>query len=244
MENPGLIPVKRPSRKRILEIAVSTPASLFAAIAGGADRVELCAALSAGGLTPDQAWLEFAQQQPLPIVMMVRPRPGNFIFSRQELDIMVRSIKVAGKAGLQGIAAGVLTLKNRVDRDAISRLREAAGDMDFTFHRAFDASPEPLDDLDLLVELRVDRILSGGGQGAAGKDGLMQFVHRAAGRITVVAAGSLRPDTIGDLLSIEGLNEFHSAAAHKTPTDYPGEYLPDPEASAAIVTAMRKLLDQ
>ena len=234
---------KRPDARQ-LEIAVSSTRSLLAAIAGGADRIELCTALSLGGLTPDQAWLEWAVQYPVPILVMVRPRPGNFVYSSSDLSLMKQSIRLAHQAGVSGVVSGALTPLGRVDQHIIRALLDEAGDMPFTFHRAFDGSVDPLKDLEVLMKLGVTRLLSAGGMGPANPKILHNYQKLASDQLGIVVAGSIRSNTIQALLAEVNLMEFHSAGTipdkkmENLTTAYPQDPIADQEEIRLIKKAI------
>lgn len=248
---------------RVLEIATSTPASLLAALESGADRIELCAALTTGGLTPDQAFIEYAVSTCItyrvPVVIMIRPRPGSFVYDSRETTLMLRSIALARDAGASGLVGGALLRNGRIDPVQTQRFVEAAEELPFTFHRAFDQSPEQEKDFDLLHQLGVQRLLTGGQQGPASPEALRRLAQHSQGRISLIAAGGLRPTTLLPLLEIPGLREFHSAAtaaatatiatptaagpATKQPlTLESSAYAGDPEADSATVSALKELI--
>jgi len=247
--------VQNSSKNRLLEIAVSSVASLEAALEGGADRIELCAALALGGLTPDQAFLEFAvdrcRQGGLPVFVMIRPRAGGFLYDASEVSLMLRSMALARAIGAAGLVSGALLPDGRIDPVTTQRLIDASGDLPFTFHRAFDQSPQPASDLEQLWRIGVNRILTGGGPGPASATGLRTLLQAKEQRLTLVAAGGIRPDSLPPLLALAGLSEFHSAAtkpataANSPPgettnlSNYPSDYLADPVASADTVRQLK-----
>jgi copper homeostasis protein len=231
-----------------LEIAVSTQASLLAALQGGASRVEVCSALSLGGLTPDQAWMEMACSAALPAVVLVRPRPGDFCYSPSEISLMSRSIRLARETGACAAACGALTPGGQVDREAWKRFRDAAEGMPLVFHRAWDelGAAEQRAALGWLSANGLLRILSAGGPGPACAEALQQLLSWCVGSVQVLAAGSIRPSTLPELLQVKGLEGFHSAATKPVPNSgqkLPGPYPAEPDADRDVVADMRGLLD-
>ncbi|MET3812556.1 copper homeostasis protein CutC [Arthrobacter sp. UYEF3] len=188
-----------------LEIAVVGAAGAGIAADEGADRIELCSSLEIGGITPTQGLMEAAVEavdQRLEIHALIRCRPGNFHYSRQELDTMAREAKHLMAQGASGIVFGVLTDQGNVDTEATRRIAEAAKDIhplaQLTFHRAIDQAQQPLAAIDTLVELGFDRVLTSGGAPTAGQGlgTLRRMSVRAAGALEIMAGGGL---TINDI---------------------------------------------
>lgn len=196
----------------MLEIAVDDPEGLAAAVAAGADRIELCAALELGGLTPAPGLMAQAARVGVPVLAMVRPRPGGFIYSEQELAAMEDDIAAIRAAGLAGVVLGVTDAAGWPDADAIARLRAAAGPLEMVMHRAFDLAPEPLVALDRARAMGFARVMTSGGAARAedGAEVLARLVARAAGRIGVMAGGQVEPPAI-PALRRAGITQFHAA---------------------------------
>jgi copper homeostasis protein len=202
-----------------VEISVDTLAGALAADAIGADRIELCAAALDGGLTPSHGLLTEAVRRctRAQVHVLVRPRGGDFVYSPAELDAMVADTAHAVECGAAGVVSGVLTEDGSVDEAATRRLVAAAGDREFTFHRAIDVCVEPLAALDMLGELGVRRVLSSGAAPTAirGVGLLADLVARARPGLTVMAGGGVRPDTVVDVVRATGVRDVH--AAPRTP---------------------------
>ncbi len=177
----------------LLEIAVQDVAGALVAVDGGADRLELCVALAeTGGLTPSIGLLDAVLAAVPPHVgvhVLVRPRPGGFVFSRHELDVQMRDVRASVAAGAAGVVVGALTPAGGVDRAAIDAMIAAAGDCEVTFHRALDAVVYLEPAIDDLVELGIVRVLTSGGAARSidGVDRLRLTVRLAAGRLQVMA---------------------------------------------------------
>lgn len=190
-------------------------ASVEAAHAGGAGRLELCAALELEGLTPQDALVRdaLAMRDPLPAFAMVRPRAGDFHYSAGELARMLADIERLARLGVQGIVTGALTADDRIDARATGRLVEAAAPLPVTFHRAFDRVARPTDALEELVQLGVRRVLTSGGAASAweGRRVLRELVEAARGRILVVPGGGVRVDHAALLVAATGAREIHSS---------------------------------
>ncbi len=206
-----------------VEIAVQDAAGARAAIAAGADRLELCQALTVGGLTPSLGLLEqvLSAVDPSLVNVLVRPRGGGFVYSRDEVDLVSTDIRECVARGVGGIVVGALTAVGDVDRDALRRWHDAAGDAAFVFHRAIDASANPFDVLDALQEERVDRVLTSGGA-ARSIDGIPVLSRLAtqSGPVEVMAGGGVRPADIAALIDA-GVRAVHLSARHVVRADAP-----------------------
>lgn len=197
-----------------LEICVDNLESLVTAIENGADRIELCASLSEGGLTPPFAFIEAAMRMPVPVFVMIRPRSCDFLYTDGEIEMMHRNIHMAKKLGAPGIVLGVLTADGRIDATAMKSLvREAAG-MDVTCHRAVDQVEDIYAAVDVLADLGVKRILTTGQEENPyhGMQVLKKVVDHARGRIMVMAAG-VTPQDVKEIIQVARVDEVHSAAA-------------------------------
>ena len=148
---------------KVLEICVDSLASARAAIAGGADRLELCSALLAGGLTPYEALLrQIRSESDIAIRCLMRPRPGDFLYTVEELELMRRQISALKEAGADGFVIGCLTADGDLDVDAMKPLIEACGNCGITLHRCIDVSRDPLETYRLAGKLGIDTVLTSG----------------------------------------------------------------------------------
>lgn len=193
----------------------------LAAEEGGAERVELCAALEVGGLTPPEELIAASVARlRIPVFVLVRPRAGSFVLSRSELVATVEGIRRVASLGAAGIVAGALTPEGRVDVPATAEMIAAAGGLPFTFHRAFDEVADQAEALEALIGLGVGRVLTSGGaetaEAGAGRIGAL--VRQAAGRIGILAGGSVRAHNVAALVRATGVAEVHS----RTPVEVQG----------------------
>ncbi len=195
-----------------LEVAVGDALGLAAAVAGGADRVELCSALELGGLTPSLGLMALAAGCGVPVYAMIRPRPGGFCYGVAELAVMRADIGAARAAGLAGVVFGVLNAGDELDMPAMAGLMAAAAGMGATLHRAFDLARDWRAAVDGAAALGVERILtSGGAQGAAeGAARLGQVMRYAGGRILVMPGAGITAATVGALKGLP-LQEVHAS---------------------------------
>ena len=148
---------------KVLEICVDSLASARAAIAGGADRLELCSALLAGGLTPYEALLQqIREESDIPIRCLMRHRAGDFLYTSDELEMLRRQILQLKSAGADGFVIGCLTPDGRLDTAAMKPLVEACGDKGITLHRCIDVSCDPLQTYQDAKALGIDTVLTSG----------------------------------------------------------------------------------
>ena len=147
----------------IVEICANSFESAKAAQLAGANRIELCTELSVGGLTPSHGLIEkVISELNIPTHVLIRPRSGNFTYSEEEFDVMLLDIAFCKKLGCAGIVSGFLTLETAIDFEKTKQLVAASEGMEFTFHRAFDWVENPLEKLQKLIDLKVNRLLTSG----------------------------------------------------------------------------------
>lgn len=211
----------------LVEICLDDLAGVGVAEEAGADRVELCAALVDGGITPSIGTVAAALRgaHRIGIQVLIRQRPGDFVYSAEELAAMVddiHSIRVlANPSGIPiGFVIGALRPDDRVDVDATRRLVAACGDAPVTFHKAFDQVPDRAEALEQLADLGVARILTSGGAATAldGADELRHLVELAGERITVLAGGGVRPVNAAEVVERAGVREVHLRAVRPVAT--------------------------
>lgn len=197
------------------EVCLQSVDDAVAAERGGAQRVELCAALVEGGITPSPASIvQCRDAVDLDIMVMIRPRGGDFDYTERELDQMHYDIEFCRKIGVTGVVFGLLTPRGEVARTRVQSLCETAGDLSVTFHRAFDVCRDPFAALDTLIELGMDRILTSG-QEATVPEGLalLKTLHQRAGdRIGILPGCGITPENVGRVLQETGCAEFHATA--------------------------------
>ena len=147
----------------IVEICANSFESALAAEKGGAHRIELCTQLAFGGLTPSHQLIKkVIAELNIPVHVLIRPRKGSFCYTEFELNKMISTINFCKNTGCQGVVSGVLTSENRINISATKRLINAAKEMDFTFHRAFDCTENAIESLEQLIDLKIKRVLSSG----------------------------------------------------------------------------------
>ncbi|PDT86181.1 copper homeostasis protein CutC [Sinorhizobium sp. BJ1] len=204
----------------LLEVCVDDAEGLAAAVEGGADRIELCSALAVGGLTPSAGLMALAGLTPVPAYAMIRPRPGDFIFGRIELDLMRRDIDAARTAGLGGVVLGASLPDGRLDARALAELTGHAAGLGLTLHRAFDLVPDFAEAISIAMELGFERILTSGGARTAPEavDTLARLVELAADRLSVMPGSGVTIDTLGLFLPRLAVMEVHSSCSIREPT--------------------------
>ena len=186
--------------------------SARAAERGGAGRLELCDALFDGGTTPSAGMIAACREAvAIPIFVIIRPRGGGFVYSDAELDVMERDIVASRGLGADGVVIGPLTADGTVHEEHTRALVDVAGDLAVTFHRAFDFVPDRNAALETLVAAGVGRVLSSGGAPTAreGAVSLASLVRQSAGRIGVMAGGSVREEHVRELVDATGVREVH-----------------------------------
>jgi copper homeostasis protein len=226
-----------------IEICVADVESAIAAEAGGADRIELCDNLAVGGTTPSVGTIaEICRWLSLPVYVLIRPRAGGFVYSERELAVMRRDIEAAKALGAAGVVLGVLDAEGRINRQQTAELVALARPLSVTFHKAIDQARDPLEALDALIAMGVDRILTSGGRPTAleGAGVLRQLVERSAGRSAVMAGGRLAVDHLDEVLRTSGVREIHlgSAACRTMEGTRPGSPGPVVELSWSRTDAL------
>jgi copper homeostasis protein len=196
----------------LIESAVESVACAIAAVGVGAGRLELCADLARGGVTPSAGLIRAVRSAvDVPLMVLVRPRPGDFSYSAAELDVMRHDVREARRAGANGVVLGVLTPAGTIDESAMRLLAAAAGTLDVVMHRAVDQSPDVVEACRTLVALGVRRVLTSGGalSAHAGAATIATLVATYGERLTIMAGGQVRADTVRELLRRTGVREIH-----------------------------------
>ena len=201
------------SQRSKIEICSNSVESAVKAQEGGAYRVELCAGIPEGGTTPSFGDIRMARQllQSTKLHVIIRPRGGDFLYSPLELEIMLHDIKVARQLGADGVVFGCLTAEGNVDIPAMKMLMNAVGDMNVTFHRAFDMCKNPQEALEQIISLGCSRILTSGQEPNAvkGIPLLKELVKQADGRIIIMPGCGVNPSNILHIAEETGASEFH-----------------------------------
>ncbi len=243
----------------LIEVCVEGIDGLIAAQEAGADRVELCASLLEGGITPSFGTVrEALARATVPFHVIVRPRGGDFLYSDAEYRSMLADVEALRELGVAGVVVGCLRADGTIDEERMSEFVRRAGPLNVTCHRAFDMTRDPAEALEALIRSGIGRVLTSGQRDTAveGAALLTQLVAQAAGRIIILGCGALDPSDIGAVRNQTGLSEMHFAALHDVPsamvyrnpnvgmggTDLDREYrntLTDPALVAATIAAAR-----
>lgn len=198
-----------------IEICVEGIDGLVAAQQAGADRVELCASLLEGGLTPSLGVIREALRiATIPFHVIVRPRGGDFLYSDLEFRSMLEDVGALRDIGVAGVVIGCLTPDGQIDEVRTKALVDAARPMKVTCHRAFDMTRDYREALEALIRTGVDRVLTSGQRDTAleGRDILKDTTAIADGRIIIMACGALDASNIAQVRTATGVDEMHFAA--------------------------------
>jgi copper homeostasis protein len=205
----------------MFEVCAEGPEACVAAREGGADRIELCCALSEGGLTPSHALMSAAiAQSGLPIYTILRPRGGDFVYSEVEFALMQEDLEHARSLGISGFVAGVLRPDGTVDGNRMRQLVEQAAPLEMSFHRAFDVAANLEHALEDVISAGCQRLLTSGGAADVhtGAEKLWSLGEQAAGRIAIAAGGGLRLKTAAEVARITGASQFHGSVRNWEPS--------------------------
>ena len=205
----------------MFEICVDSVESAMAAEAGGAHRVELCSALMEGGLTPSLGLIRAVRARVgVGLHVLIRPRPGDFVYSEDELAIMRDDIALAAANGASGVVLGLLTAAGEVDVRRTEEMVVLARPMEVTFHRAIDMTRDLDRALEDVIRCGADRVLTSGAHATAflGRHRIGAMVQAAAGRIRIMAGGSVRHGNIGELARVSRADAFHASLRRVVPS--------------------------
>jgi len=219
----------------LLEVCANSLESAIAAQKGGAHRIELCQNLEVGGLTPSLELLEQVKAQiDIPVYVLIRSRAGDFCYSEQELTTMETQIKQVTALHFPGVVIGCLDENQQINHEATTRLMEAAGYIDVTFHKAFDEVPDAFEALDTLREMGIQRILTSGCAKTAleGLDTLAELVDEAEDELIIMPGGSIRPENL-DTIMESGASEYHSSGIIS------GQSVTNQQAVAQMITLLK-----
>lgn len=197
----------------IKEACVETFEQAMLAEKKGANRIELCSELSVGGLTPAAKLMKkTCSVLKIPVMVMIRPRAGNFHYSEEEISQMKQEIDLAKKAGAAGVVFGLLTSKNQIDIENTRILADYATPLPVTFHKAIDELENPADGVLVLKNIRgITRILTSGGKATAdeGAEVIRKMKEATGENLTIVAAGKITDKNINQIQQLTQVSEFH-----------------------------------
>ena len=202
----------------IIEIATSDFTTTQSAVEGSADRIELCANLAEGGTTPSYGLIKRCREAfEVLLYPIIRPRGGDFLYKKDEYEIMLHDVKLCKQLGCDGVVAGMLNMDGTIDIARMAELVEIAYPMGVTFHRAFDRCKDPHAALEELIEIGCERILTSGQQPTApdGVDLITQLNKAADSRIIIMPGSGVRKENIKMIADRTGCTEFHSSLRSK-----------------------------
>lgn len=197
-----------------LEVCVETIESAIIAERGGAHRIELCSALSEGGLTPSYGFLrKVCQELTIPVFPMIRPRGGDFFYSNDEFDIMKEDIQQAKAMGVQGVVFGLLRQDSTVDIERTSELVHLARPLKVTFHRAFDLTEDLSEALEDVIATGADTLLTSGGHAkiTGGIKVADKLFQQAKGRIQILIGSGISTRNVRSLAEATSIRNFHAS---------------------------------
>lgn len=204
-----------------IEVCVENTDGLLAAQRAGADRVELCASLLEGGLTPSWGMIRMAANlAAVPFHVIVRPRGGDFLYTAVEFAAMVEDVRALRELGVAGVVVGCLDAEGAIDEGRMRALVEAAGPLSVTCHRAFDMTRDVLEAVEALARCGIHRVLTSGQRDTAveGLETIRRTVEAARGRFAVMACGGIDAANIAHVRQATGAPEIHFAALRSNPS--------------------------
>lgn len=206
----------------LVEACIDSALGARRAVAAGARRLELCTGLVEGGLTPSLGLMQVVREEiSTPIHVLIRPRGGDFLYETDEIATMLADIAAAKRLGMAGVVIGALRADGRVDEDVTRRLVDAARPMAVTFHRAFDLALGPIEAMEALTRLGIERVLTSG-QAPTAEQGipvLRELVGWSNGRVTVLAGGGITEKNAAKLVKETGVREIHLRGSAPEPSE-------------------------
>ena len=197
----------------IKEVCVETFEEAKLAEKQGANRIELCSDLANDGLTPSSNLMSrIILELKIPIMTMVRPRAGNFVHTKKEVEQMKKDIDAAKQAGAAGVVFGLLTSNNKIDIENTRILAEYANPLPVTFHKATDELENPVEGVKVLLKVEgIKRILTSGGKPTAleGQKVIREMIKKAGDKITILVAGKVLDSNVLEIQKITGTEELH-----------------------------------
>ena len=199
----------------LLETVATSVQSALHAEKAGAHRIELCSELAVGGVSPSYGLIQqVLKRTSIPVFVLIRPRSGNFVYSDEEFEIIKKDIQLCKDLGCAGIVSGVLNADNSIDLKRTKELIELSKPLEFTFHRAFDLTENPIRSLEELMDLGADRVLTSGQKNSAelGLELLIELKNVAQNKIGILPGGGIHPGNV-HLFKENGFTEIHASAS-------------------------------
>lgn len=205
-------------KQPLIEVCATSIHSCLAAQDGGAKRVELCDNLYEGGTTPGPGTLQLARELlDIEIMVMIRPRGGDFCYTKLEFEIMKKDIEACKEMGADGVVFGILLPDGNIDIKRTKELVELSRPLKVTHHRAFDMTPDPFRAMEEIIELGFDRILTSGHKNTVheGKELLAELIKKANDRIIIMPGSGISEENILEMKRATAAHEFHLTGRKK-----------------------------
>lgn len=196
----------------LVEVCIDSLESLPIAQNAGAGRIELCSSLATGGLTPSAGYMALASRiAKVPVYAIIRPREGDFLFSNDDIEMMIKDIHCAKQSGLNGVVIGALNDDGTINQDAVFDMVKAAKGMGVTFHRAIDHSSAPFDALEFLMSHKVERVLTSGLAQSAEKgiDTLREMVQFCDNKLIIMPGAGVSATNAKQIITQTRAKEIH-----------------------------------
>lgn len=216
--------------KKIIEICCNSLTSALNAQKAGADRIELCANLDIGGTTPSYGTLKLVREKlTIPINVLIRPRGGDFLYNKNEIEEIFEDIKICKSLGVNGIVCGFLDKDGNIDISLTKKAVNASKPLSFTFHRAFDLSKDYINSLEDIILCGADRILTSGlaNKVTSGIEIIKDLVEKANNRIIIMPGSGINSNNIKEISEYTKVNEIHMSGTkfHHSKMNFKREYI-------------------
>ncbi|PKG37581.1 copper homeostasis protein CutC [Psychromonas sp. Urea-02u-13] len=195
-----------------VEVCIDNIESLFTAQNAGANRIELCSSLALGGLTPSVGLItQVMKYTKIPVYTMIRPRDGDFLYSSDEIEMMLAEIHAVQKLGVQGVVFGLLNEQAQIESDALQTLMNASKGLGVTFHRAIDCCVDAELAIDTILSAGCERVLTSGLMSTAelGADYIKAMVEQSSGRLSIMAGAGISANNVAGIVRMSGVQEVH-----------------------------------
>ncbi|MCP4321612.1 MAG: copper homeostasis protein CutC [Psychromonas sp.] len=195
-----------------VEVCIDNIESLYAAQRAGAGRIELCSSLTLGGLTPSSGLItQVVKHAAIPVYTMIRPRDGDFLYSSDEVEIMLCEIHHARSLGVQGVVLGLLNQQAEIDKDILKSLMQESRGLGVTFHRAIDCCVDAELAVETVISAGCERILTSGSAKSAelGCESIKRMVKQADGRLSIMAGAGINANNVATIVKATGIQEVH-----------------------------------
>jgi len=196
----------------VKEVCVESFQETVAAVASGATRIELCEHLACGGTTPSYGTIrQVTEKFDVPVMVMIRPRGGDFCYSEDEFEIMRQDILICRQLKVTGVVFGLLNRDKTIDLERTTQLVNLARPLEVTFHKAIDEAADILLAVSQLKHIGIDRILTSGGKDTAvqGCEMLLKMMEVAGDRMKIIVAGKVTWENFGEIKGLIPSSDYH-----------------------------------